>query len=243
MRFDGTGNASKWMKQAHLAKSLLGLDDLSTVMPMFLDGDAFDVYDQLTDEDKKDAGKIEKALITAFGADRFTAYDELRTRVCSGGETVDVFLADLRRLAKLTGLVPTGNDDALLKLSFVMGLPKRVSAQIRATPKIDSMTLGEVLTVARALMTNAEQLRSEVGAVAMPGRTQGRNGSIDEREKDGRLRCFGCGGPHMRKFCKTNPVACFKCGEIGHIARRCKNVEASENDTGALRAPAAAPGH
>ena len=66
MRFDGTRNVSKWIKQAHLAKNLLGLDDLATVMPMFLDGDAFEVYDQLTDDDKNNAGKIEKALIQGF---------------------------------------------------------------------------------------------------------------------------------------------------------------------------------
>ena len=35
------------------------------VIPLFLDGPAFAVYDQLSDEDKADATKIEAALRTA----------------------------------------------------------------------------------------------------------------------------------------------------------------------------------
>ena len=67
------------MKQAHLAKSLLQLKDLAVVIPLFLDGPAFAVYDQLNDAEKQDANKIE-ALRTAFAADKFVAYDEFQNR-------------------------------------------------------------------------------------------------------------------------------------------------------------------
>ena len=69
-------HCSVWLKQAHLAKSLLKLKDLAIVIPLFLDGPAFAVYDQLKEEEKRDADKIELALRTVFACDKFLAYDE-----------------------------------------------------------------------------------------------------------------------------------------------------------------------
>ena len=60
----------------HLAKSLLKLKDLAVVIPLFLDGPTFAVYDQLKEEEKREADKIELALRTAFACDKFLAYDE-----------------------------------------------------------------------------------------------------------------------------------------------------------------------
>ena len=97
-RYRGEGDVSVWLKQAQLAKSLLKLKDLAVVIPLFLDGPAFAVYDQLSDEDKADATKIEAALRTAFATDKFSAYDEFRNRKWKSGETVDVFLAEIKRL-------------------------------------------------------------------------------------------------------------------------------------------------
>ena len=78
-RFRGDSDVSVWLKQAHLAESLLKLEDLAVVIPLFLDGPAFAVYDQLGPEEKKDADEIEKALIRAFAVDKFSAYEDFRT--------------------------------------------------------------------------------------------------------------------------------------------------------------------
>ena len=96
-KYSGDGDVTVWLKQAHLAKNLLKLKDLAVVIPLFLDGPAFAVYDQLSDPEKQDANKIEVALRAAFAADKFLAYDEFRNRLWRNGETVDVFLADLKR--------------------------------------------------------------------------------------------------------------------------------------------------
>ena len=74
-RFNGNGDVSVWLKQAHLAKSPLKLKDLAVVIPLFLDGHAFAVYDRLKEEEKRDADKIEFALKTAFACDKFLAYN------------------------------------------------------------------------------------------------------------------------------------------------------------------------
>ena len=89
-----------------------------------------------------------------------------------------------------------------VKLSFVMGLPNKISAQLRATPKIDTLDLTAILQISRALMT--EIFKSdliEVGAVARTNT----NATT--------LRCFNCGGPHYRKDCiKAKEIICYACG-------------------------------
>ena len=201
-RYRGEGDVSVWLKQAQLAKSLLKLKDLAVVIPLFLDGPAFAVYDQLSDEDKADATKIEAALRTAFATDKFSVYDEFRNRKWKSGETVDVFLAEIKRLASLDNIGGEENEE-IVKLAFVMGLPSKVAAQLRATPKIDTLNLSSILQIARALMTEITKSDSlfEVGAVARASRDKG---------------CFTCGGPHYRKNCpkeKAKEVICFSCNK------------------------------
>ena len=226
-RYRGEGDVSVWLKQAQLAKSLLKLKDLAVVIPLFLDGPAFAVYDQLSDYDKADATKIEAALRTAFATDKFSAYDKFRNRKWKSGETVDVFLAEIKRLASLANIGGEENEE-IVKLAFVMGLPSKVAAQLKATPKIDTLNLSSILQIARAFMTEITKSDSlfEVGAVARASRDKG---------------CFTCGGPHYRKNCrkeKAKEVICFSCNKPGHIARYCNSTG---NAQGVLPAPAVTP--
>ena len=69
---------------------------MGTVLPLRLTGGAFAVYQQLTEEDKRDSGKIKLALRTAFAVDSFTAYELFVSQRLQPGETVDVLLAELR---------------------------------------------------------------------------------------------------------------------------------------------------
>ena len=84
------------------------------------------MYKQMVEVDKEDAEKIKTVLKIAFGARPIEAYEDFRVSTRSYGESVDVFLSDLRRLAGLAGIL----NDNLLKLAFVVGMPKGVSAQL-----------------------------------------------------------------------------------------------------------------
>ena len=76
-----------------------------------------------------------------------------------------MYLADLKRLAHLENI--DGENEEIIKLSFVMGLPNKVSAQLRATPKIDTLDLTAILQISRGLMTEIFKSNLiEVGAVA-----------------------------------------------------------------------------
>ena len=93
--------------------------------------------DQLSDKAKADTIKIEAALRTAFVADKFSAYHEFRNRKWNSGETVDVFLAKIKRLASLANIGGEENEE-IVKLAFVMGLSSEVAVQLRAMPKVDT---------------------------------------------------------------------------------------------------------
>ena len=96
---DSTQNVVEWLEKAELVCKLRGVAHLESVLPLRLTGGAFAVYQQLPDADKQDIGKITKALRTAFAVDSFTAYEQFVGRRLQHGETVDMFLAELRRLA------------------------------------------------------------------------------------------------------------------------------------------------
>jgi len=63
-------------------------------------------YQQLPLAEKKDFSKIKQTLRTAFAADSFLAYERFIVRKLQPGETVDVFLAELRKLAASLGGLP-----------------------------------------------------------------------------------------------------------------------------------------
>ena len=138
-------------------------------------------------------------------------------------------MSDLKRLAVLADII----DDKLLKSAFVVGLPRSVSAQLRAIPNVKEMTLEAVVSTARALMS--EILREEkarqsesYAELAACGRTA-ESSSVKRKEE---LKCFNSGGPHLRKWCTK--LACYRCGQVGHMANNCK---ASRNGYGETYAP------
>ena len=240
-RFSGgsSEDVAVWLRQLKLVAKLRKIADLSTIIPLFLDGAAFAVYEQLEEEAQGDAAKIESALVTAFGVDAFQAYEEFRTRVRRPGEPVDVFLSDLRRLASLAGV----NSDALLRSAFVVGLPQVVSTQLRATAGIAKMALSEVVSLARALtseLAREEKASEDLCAAAAKVRLSTGRGRRDDHAaaelKAEALRCFTCGSPHLKRWCPQR--RCFRCGEKGHHANACP---VGGNGNGESHAPAHSP--
>ena len=141
-----------------------------------------------------------------------------------------MYLADLKRLAHLANI--KGENEKIIKLLFVMGLPNKVSAQLRATPKIDTLDLTAILQISRALMT--EIFKSNLIKVGTVARS---NTSATT------LRCFNCGSLHYQKDCiKAKEIICYTCGKCGHIAQLCaaQNYSSAGNKNGALHAPAMA---
>ena len=217
--FDGTGDIATWLRKVELVAKLKNIQDVSTLIPLHLEGSAFKVFDQLDEEKQADVKAVKKALLEAFGMNKFSAYDAFRNRSWSPGEAVDSFLADLRRLAGLAGIEK--ND--LIRCAFVCGLPEDVSSQLRASARIGELELSAILEQARVLM--AERINS---------------GAMVAARANDRQECSRCGGAHADTFCRRRRrIVCWTCGQPGHVQRFCRSE--SGNDNGKPPAPAAFP--
>lgn len=190
---DATQNVVEWLEKAELVCNLRGIVHLESVIPLRLTGGAFAVYQQLPDADKKDSEKIKKALRTAFAVDSFIAYEQFVARRLQPGETVDVFLAELRRLA-----VPFGGlSDKALACAFVAGLPDTVKQLLRAGSRMDELPIDQILTRARAVLTDEVGVAAAVSAVRI-----------------------GAGAP-VKRTAVTSGLLCFECNLPNHLARDC----------------------
>jgi hypothetical protein len=220
MPFDGAGDVCGWIRKVKLVASMED-KKLEGLLALNLHGDAFAVYEQMSTADQKDAKAIEDRLIEAFSLDEYAAYEKLATRRLATEETVDVFLTDLRRLARLAKI----EDDELVKKAFVVGLPFEASSQLRASSRMDELSLSEIVVKARRFTSHRQ---GSPAFIAMKGRE---------------LTCFKCGDKgHIARNCpaKRTPVrTCWTCGQTGHVAQQCGQT--SGNGKWDLRAPATSP--
>ena len=147
------------------------ISDTSTLIPLFWEGPAYAVFTEMPEADRKKSDKIEEKLKEAFGTNPFRAYEELMQ--CKwDGESVDVFLSRLRKLAKHAGV----ESDDLLRRAFVVGLPAYVSRELRSLPNIENAKIPSLLARARVLI-DEHGVRGSMAAVLgkVPGSSVGGN--------------------------------------------------------------------
>lgn len=190
-QYDGSGDFAEWIRKLELVAQLQNLDHLENYLPLFLSAGAFAVYEALDDAVKKDYSKLKSALMSAFSMNCFVAYEQLMSRRLDSAEAVDVFLADIRRLASLVCPNPP---EALIKCAFVCGLPAAVKSQLQAVAALDSLPLADVTGRARSLMASVS------GGVAAAARSILRQSAV--KQTSGRRRCFVCGSDsHLVRSC------------------------------------------
>lgn len=255
---DGTGQVVEWLDKFDLLVKLRDIKNVETVLPMFLEGSALAVYTELSEEEKTSAKSIREALLNAFSVNPFRAYEQFSKRVWRD-EPVDVYMTELRKLARLAGIT----SDKLLLRAFVVGLPSVVSRELRATAKIESLALSAVVERARALMSElmerpcvAAAGRQHAGRGIMSSRTEervkdgfgGRSFADGDKQtgNQGGRRCYECGGPHLVRYCPkkdrgAKEVKCWTCGGTGHLSRACPSGQQGNASRGAC-APEASQG-
>lgn len=251
--YDGTTDVVEWWERARLLCELRGVP-LMSVVPLRLAGGAFAVWSQMPATSRGSLEEVEKTLYAAFAMDSFAAYDAFCCRRLRGGESPDVFLSDLRRLAVLFGGVP----DRALVCAFVAGLPDCARQVIRAGSRAESLSLDDVLTRARSVLSDQRMSADPVAAAAPMAAApmaaaaaratpaEGRSRAAEERSQ--RPAAPGLGRGETRpaqvqpRTAMRGPRRCWICGAIGHISVGCPHRQWPGNSAGeAALAPASSP--
>ena len=148
-KYNGEGDFLEWITKLELVASLQKVHDLAKFIPLFLTGGAFSVYIGLDEEVRSNYQAVKSTLIGIFSDDKFTVYETLILRKLKVSESVDVYLADIKRMVQLIdGLA----SDDFVKTAFVCGLPSDVKSQLRAACSLTEMSLDMIVQRTRNLM-------------------------------------------------------------------------------------------
>ena len=104
------------------------VDDVTSSLPLYLEGNALALYMEVKAEDQKDISLIEARLKEAFTDSTFTEYRKL-TMVRWADERVDVYANKIRQLAGLAGFEGAGLE-RFTELAFVTGFPNAISIEL-----------------------------------------------------------------------------------------------------------------
>ena len=157
------------------------------------------MYRRLRKEQRTDAEQIKQALINAYATDKFNIFDQFVTRHLRPGETVDEFLAGL------VWLVGEPLPDRWMTCAFMSGLPQHVRQLLRASSWMDTMNVEQLLTRARAIMT--DDGGCEVSAAASVGQPHSDAEIPSSIQCSGTVICYKCSGPnHMARNCMARGV-------------------------------------
>ena len=136
--FNGTDagqSVVEWVEKAELVCWLSGVKNIECMVPMRLSGGAYAVYQQLSEEKRTDFACIKDILYTEFALSPVTAYKQFAARRLRPGETVDIFLVELHKLATQFG----GMTERGLICAFIAGLPEHAENLLLATTRVDDL--------------------------------------------------------------------------------------------------------
>ena len=123
-------------------------------LPLFLEGEAFTVWSEIDESVQDCEDEVKRRFSEAFCMSPAQAYRKFVGRVLRVDESVDTFLADLRKLLRLSGHAEAhGGKDPLLIEQFMSGLPAGFAKELRLANAMNTLTLEECVTRTRALRT------------------------------------------------------------------------------------------
>ena len=176
-------------------------------LPLFLEGEAFLVWSLISQSDQLDEDVLQVTPNSAFLMTPATVYRSFVAQYLRPDEAVEAFVADLRRFAHFTAHrsgVP--DKDPMVVEQMVAGLPvafkKRIKNGLGGT-RVYCIAIRERI---RALTACERDSQCGLSAVAsnVPSMVPSGREGYQPRDASQRTR---------------HSIACFQCGEVGHVQR------------------------
>ena len=96
-KFSGEEDVTAWLERFEMIWKLQpkpttgsSLPDQAHVLPLFLEGAAYEVYAQMTEDVQKDATLLKKGLLSAFGMSPLLAFAKFKARELMGVTVEDI---------------------------------------------------------------------------------------------------------------------------------------------------------
>lgn len=225
-----------------MVAELQGVADLACFVPLFLQGEAFDVFDELTSAEKKNYGKMKVRLLQTFSINRFEAFSQFKSRALQPGESPDSLLADLKRLLRLTGMKDIPKE--LIECAFIEALPESARMQLKAIANVEKMSVNQILSKAKMLL-DVKPAYPVVMAMVKPPEVEVYSGGNDVpvRKEEGRSGLRGRGARGGSRGPRRTVVVCFRCDQPGHMARECPTLSQSRTPASHQLQPQCVPRH
>ena len=141
--FSGEGDVVAWLKKIQLVARLQKLEDRASFLPLYLEGDALNLYLEMKEDDQKDVGKIEARLKAAFTEGPIASWVRLGKKRWAG-EQVDVYVNEIRRLAGLAGYEGEGLERTV-KLAFISGFPDAIATALERVKGFSTLPVSDLV--------------------------------------------------------------------------------------------------
>ena len=185
-------------------------------LPTLLEGEALASWLELTEEEQKSYEESKKKIVAKMTPAEFVSLDEFHLRKIRPGESLSLFLHDLKRLLDqaMPGLEANAREQLLLH-QFMAGLPDTISSQLRATGDTKQATVER----ARLLKTIIDKNAHTTAAVTTGGSEEVKELKEQIAELTQQVAALTMTAPKSFAPSRRQQAirACFRCNQLGHV--------------------------